>query len=111
MYVIVQGIDAYICTLNTYISRTYVKGKTMYTKRKTTRERVKPRNSDARKNIGCQTIGDKETQENKEKIKEKTLNTPKTEISSVESYILLRGKSLYGYGQTTTYGITPRNQL
>jgi hypothetical protein len=47
-------------------------------------------------NISCQAIDDKETQENREKIKEKSTQYPKKKISLVESPIQLRGKSLYG---------------
>jgi hypothetical protein len=54
-----------------------IKGKTMYTKKNTTRARDKSRNSDARKNTGCQATCDKETQENIEKIKEKNTKYPK----------------------------------
>jgi hypothetical protein len=73
-----------------------VKGKTHVYQKNTARVRVKPRNSDARQNIGCQATCDKETQENREKIKEKNTQYPKKEISPVESPILLRGKYLYG---------------
>jgi hypothetical protein len=68
----------------------------MYVKEDTAWARVRPRNSDTRKNIGCQATDDRETQENREKIKEKNTQYPKKEISPVESPILLRGKSLYG---------------
>jgi hypothetical protein len=49
----------------------------VYAKKDTARERVKPRNSDARKNTGCQATCDMETQENREKIKEKNTQYPK----------------------------------
>jgi hypothetical protein len=73
-----------------------VKGKPAYAKNDTAKERDRPRNSDTRENIGCQATNDRETQENKEQIKEKNTQYPKKEISPAESPILLRGKSLYG---------------
>jgi hypothetical protein len=73
-----------------------VKGKTTYTKKNTVRARVNPRNSDARKNTSYQAIGDKKTQEKREKIKEKNTQYPKKETSPMESPILLQGKSFYG---------------
>jgi hypothetical protein len=83
----------------------------MYVKEDIARARVRPRNIDKRKNIGCQATGDKETQENREKIKKKSTQYPKKEISPMESLILLRGKYLYGEGKTKMKGMTPINQL
>jgi hypothetical protein len=73
MYMIVQGTNTYIHALKTDNSHMYVivKGKPTYAKKDTVRERVKPRNSDARKNTGFQATCDTKTQENREKIKEK----------------------------------------
>jgi hypothetical protein len=49
--------------------------------------------------IGCQAIGRQETQDNREKSKEKNTPNPEKNIPSpVWSPILLRGKSLYGMG-------------
>jgi hypothetical protein len=63
----------YMHSLNTSISHMYaiVQRKFVYTKKNTIMERVNPRNSAARKNIGYQAIGDRETREKKEKIKKK----------------------------------------
>jgi hypothetical protein len=59
---------------------TIVKGKHAYAKEGTTWERVRSRNLDKNKNIGCQETSKTETQENKEKIKEKNTQYPKREI-------------------------------
>jgi hypothetical protein len=91
MYSIVHGKNIYMQSLNTNISRMYaiVQRKFVSTKKNTVMERVNPRNLAARKNIGYQATCDKETREKERKSRRKTLNTPKKEISLVESPILL----------------------
>jgi hypothetical protein len=78
MYMIVSGKDTYIRSLKKYSSCMYanVKGKPMYTKQGTDKARVNPRNAKERKNKGYQGIGDMETQERREKRKEKNTQYP-----------------------------------
>jgi len=63
MYATVQRRDTYIPSLKADRSHMYasVKGKHMYTKQDIARERVNPRNSDARKNTCYQATSDTET--------------------------------------------------
>jgi hypothetical protein len=74
----------------------FVKGKPAYVKEDTAKARVRPINSDTRKNIGFQVTNERETQENKEKIKDKNTQYPQKGDLPRESQILLQGKSLYG---------------
>jgi hypothetical protein len=68
VYVTVQGTKVYVCALKTDNTCMYVtvKGKPMYAKEDTDWARVRPRNSDTKKNRGCQATCDTKTQENRE---------------------------------------------
>jgi hypothetical protein len=66
-----------------------IKGQPAYFKEDIAWERVKPRNSYIMLNTDCQATDDRETQENREQIKEKNTQHPKKEISLADSPIML----------------------
>jgi hypothetical protein len=73
VYATVQETKAYARALRIDIMSMYTtaKGKPTYAKEDTSWARVRPRNSNIKKNKGFQATDDIETQENREKIKEK----------------------------------------